>query len=137
MRLLEVLRATDTHPTAAWLHEALRTEFQNLSLGTVYRNLEVLADQGEINRVSCAGPAVRYDGNVATHHHFLCDDCGTIYDIDLPDFRALPRGMAGRIRRLYRLHASSVRMDFHGQCENCADGHSDKPKSEEKPQSCH
>lgn len=116
-RLLDLLRSTDRHPTAAWLHEALQREFPRVSLATVYRNLEILVAEGHAREVpSVRGPA-RYDGNRAPHHHFLCEGCGAIEDIDL----RLPSGLTARVRRRYRVTPTRFRVDFYGLCGECTD----------------
>lgn len=116
-RLIEVLRESDAHPTAAQLYEALLPEFPQLSLGTVYRNLEVLKAEGKLDEVPTRGPALRYDGNLEPHHHFVCEGCGTIQDIALREPRALRAGL----RRKYRLRARGLRVTFYGLCEECSD----------------
>jgi Fe2+ or Zn2+ uptake regulation protein len=114
-RLLEVLRASRAHPTAAELHAALLPELPRLSLATVYRNLDVLVSEGEIEPVASAGPALRYDANREPHHHFNCESCGCIQDVDLTP----PRGLRMRLRRDHALEASRLRIDFYGLCSEC------------------
>jgi Fur family peroxide stress response transcriptional regulator len=109
------MRATDTHPSAAWIHEQLRPEFPSLSLATVYRNLEILSETGQIDPVSVPGGPARYDGNLGPHQHFICDACGRIDDLDL----RTPPGMLARLKRKYRLSARRVRIDFYGLCAAC------------------
>jgi Fe2+ or Zn2+ uptake regulation protein len=116
-RLLEVLRASEAHPTAAQLHRQLLAEFPRLSLGTVYRNLDVLVDQGEIDVVPAPSGVLRYDGNRAPHHHFSCEACGGILDSELP----APRRLAARLQRERRLHVRKVRIEFIGLCSACSD----------------
>jgi Fur family peroxide stress response transcriptional regulator len=67
-RIRSWIQQTDTHPTAAAIYEALSPEMSALSLGTVYRNLEILVAEGEIDEVPCSIGAARYDGNVEPHH---------------------------------------------------------------------
>jgi Fe2+ or Zn2+ uptake regulation protein len=122
-RLLELLRSTDRHPTAAWLYAALQPEFPRLSLGTVYRNLEVLVCEGLVREVPTPGSAVRFDGNPAPHHHFVCERCGRIDDLEL----ALPAGLAERVRRRYRLRPRRMRIDFFGLCRECTGREEDGP----------
>jgi Fur family peroxide stress response transcriptional regulator len=116
-RLLELLRETDSHPTAAELFETARPEFPNLSLGTVYRNLEVLVGEGQIEAVPAASGPVRYDGNPVPHHHFVCEHCGAIHDVELP----LPSELADQLERKYELHAERARIRFSGLCHACSD----------------
>ena len=116
-RIRRWIQQTDTHPTAAEIHEALRPEMEALSLGTVYRNLEVLVAEGEVDEVPCAVGATRYDGNVEPHHHFNCEACGRILDVEMP----LPRGLARRLANEHGLRPSRVRIDFFGLCPTCAE----------------
>ncbi len=119
-RLLALLRASESHPTAAQLHGGLVREFPALSLGTVYRNLELLVDAGAIDPVPLPGGAMRYDGNPEPHHHFLCERCGEIRDLEL----TVPEQLTSRLRRRYRLRARRVHIDFHGLCEHCGEDRS-------------
>jgi len=114
-RLLELLRATEAHPTAAWLHGRMLREFPSLSLGTVYRNLEVLVGEGAIDEVPVPGGPSRFDAKTAAHHHFTCEACGRIDDLEL----ALPTDLGARVRRKYRLAPRRFRIDFYGLCRAC------------------
>jgi Fur family peroxide stress response transcriptional regulator len=114
-RLLELLRATDTHPTAAWLWERLRPEFPRVSLGTVYRNLEVLVEGGLIDEVAVPGGPSRYDANREPHHHFTCECCGRIDDVSL----RVADDLARRVRRKYRLVPRRFKVEFYGLCADC------------------
>lgn len=113
--MLEWLRATDRHPSAAQIHAQLRGEFPRLSLGTVYRNLEVLVSEGAVEEVPVAGGPSRYDGNPEPHHHFTCEQCGRIVDVTLP----VPRGLARRLEGALGLRARRIAIDFYGSCDEC------------------
>jgi len=115
-RLLELLRASDSHPTAADLHACLSDEFPRISLGTVYRNLEVLASWGAIESVPSSSGPTRYDGNPMPHHHFTCERCGVISDLEL----RVPASFASRVRREHDLDVRRVRIDFTGLCRSCS-----------------
>ena len=80
--IYEALRQTDEHPTAEMVYHWLKPENPNLSLGTVYRNLNLLADEGTIRRM--AFPVERYDARTEPHPHFCCDRCGCVYDLEMP-----------------------------------------------------
>jgi len=117
-RLLEVLRATGMHPSAIELHQTLLAELPRMSLGTVYRNLDVLVEQGEIEVVASADGPLRYDGNVSPHHHFTCERCASICDVDMP----APRQVAAQLRRRRReLEVHRIRIEFIGLCGACSD----------------
>jgi Fur family ferric uptake transcriptional regulator/Fur family peroxide stress response transcriptional regulator len=115
--VLEWVRAAASHPTAAQVHEALLCELPTLSRGTVYRNLEVLVADGLLEALPGTGGAVRYDGNPEPHHHFTCEACGDIRDLDLP----APPGLARRLRREYGLLPQRTRIEFYGSCPDCSD----------------
>ena len=73
--LLTLLRSTRSHPSADWLYENLRKEFPNISLGTVYRNLAQLAENGDILKISTSANKEHFDGFVHRHFHFVCNKC--------------------------------------------------------------
>ena len=127
-RLLELLRASESHPTAADLHQALLTEFPRISLGTVYRNLDVLASEGQVEVVPSAGGPLRYDGNPHPHHHMTCERCGRISDVELE----VPAHLAGALQREHAFDVRRVRIDFTGLCRVCR-GTVDDPVIDTRP----
>src|ERR1043166_3584406 len=84
--ILEVVRASEAHPSAAVVYRAVRRRLPRVSLATVYRNLRMLAADGLLSeRADAAG--MRFDGNTADHDHFTCVACGRIYDVPDPGGR--------------------------------------------------
>ena len=81
--LLTLLRSTRSHPSADWLYENLRKEFPNISLGTVYRNLNFLVDHGEALRLDMGDGNDHFDGNVMPHNHFFCRKCHHVLDLEM------------------------------------------------------
>lgn len=71
------------HPTAETIYENLRKEYPKISLGTVYRNLSLLTDIGEIQTISTGIGPDRFDGNVLPHYHFICKHCGQVMDLNV------------------------------------------------------
>src|SRR5438874_13676562 len=90
--ILDVVRATDAHPTAALVYRRVRRRLPRVSLATVYRNLRVLAAEGVLAERADAG-GLRFDGNAEPHDHFTCVACGRIHDVPVR------RGRAARARR--------------------------------------
>jgi len=80
--ILEVLKSADSHPTANWIYEQVRKKIPHISLGTVYRDLKMLARNGEIAEVDFASNQSRYDGRTGNHYHFRCLKCDRFFDIN-------------------------------------------------------
>jgi Fe2+ or Zn2+ uptake regulation protein len=112
--ILEAVRATHTHPTAEWVYRQVRRRLPRISLGTVYRNLRLLVEEGLIQELDSGGYG-RYDGNTTRHHHFTCRGCGQIIDLALPVDRALDHRAASRTG----LEISHHRIEFYGRCAAC------------------
>lgn len=71
------------HPTAETIYLAIKEEFPNISLGTVYRNLALLEESGEVLKISMGSGPDRYDGCVDPHYHFFCTECGQVSDLEM------------------------------------------------------
>lgn len=112
--IIDFLSTRKDHPTAETVHASVREAFPNISLGTVYRNLSLLAELGEIQKLSVSDGPDRFDYIAAPHCHFYCRACDSMIDIDLCiddlEVRA-NEAFAGRIER------SSVQ--FTGLCPDC------------------
>ena len=80
--ILAFLRSKRAHFNAVEIYDAVRSEIPNISLGTVYRNLGKLVEDGEIITVETDNRSIYYDGYVAPHTHFVCQKCGMIYDFE-------------------------------------------------------
>src|SRR4029453_17683300 len=78
--ILDVVRATDAHPTAAFVYQKVRRRLPRVSLATVYRNLRMLAAEGFLAERTDAG-GLRFDGNTGPHDHFTCLACRRIFDV--------------------------------------------------------
>ncbi|BCJ97196.1 Fur family transcriptional regulator [Anaerocolumna chitinilytica] len=79
------LATTKEHPTADMVYDNIRKVYPNISLGTVYRNLNFLVEQGSIIKISYGDGSDRFDGNVLPHYHFVCKECSAVEDITLPE----------------------------------------------------
>lgn len=115
--IFDAVKHTDRHPTAEMVYQWLKPENPNLSLGTVYRNLNLLVEEGYLNRM--AFPVERYDANTMPHPHFRCDKCGAVYDLELPYDRALDEQALLASGHDVRGHE----VLFHGLCTECKQVH--------------
>ncbi|HJC06118.1 MAG TPA: transcriptional repressor [Candidatus Enterocloster excrementipullorum] len=106
------------HPTADALYASIREEFPNISLGTVYRNLNLLVETGEIRRISCGDGADHFDGNTDEHYHFMCRECGRIYDMQLEAAAAL-RELDSTAQGYAPGVIDSHSVMFFGRCQDC------------------
>lgn len=112
--ILETVRKADSHPTAADIYNTVRRKIPRISLGTVYRNLEVLSEMGQINRIDI-GDQRRYDANMTDHDHIRCISCGNIDDI--PPLKLDPRKYASKRDTDYKVLGYSI--DMFGLCTAC------------------
>ena len=112
--VLDAVRATDAHPSAAAVYGRVRRQLPRVSLATVYRNLRMLAAEGFIReRADSAG--LRFDGNLAPHDHFTCVVCGRVFDVPSARrraARALRSATAG-------FEVFDHRIEFYGRCRAC------------------
>lgn len=90
--ILETLRKCTDHPTAEEIYAKAKQEMASISLGTVYRNLNLLTEMGKIRKLESAGnTSVRYDGRNDEHCHLVCTSCGTITDVGLGMFNQIDK----------------------------------------------
>lgn len=110
-RILDVLRGTKSHPTAEWVYAETRKTLPNISLATVYRNLNRLAERGEIIKIEGAFLKDRYDADVTPHAHIVCEKCGAVRDCPIPE------DLAERLSELS--NGARYDLSFKEVCENC------------------
>lgn len=113
-----------THPTAEVIYSHVRRIIPDISLGTVYRNLNVLVENGYIRKLNIDGVTVHYDGNVTPHHHMVCSKCEKIVDIHIP--HGAFDGLVHDIEELDQVHLTHVDMLFQGICNDCKNMKEDK-----------
>ena len=114
--ILRVIRGTNIHPTADWIYDQVRKEIPSISLGTVYRNLNLLIDEGLVKELNLYGTSsARYDANLDPHYHFICLKCNSIYDLPeknfSPDISPLVEGRNFKVK--------FVKLDIYGFCDKC------------------
>lgn len=114
--IMDVLTNTRSHPTAAWIFDQIKTRFKNLSMGTIYRNLNILVEQGKVKRLDAGSTFDRYEANIGDHYHFICEKCGRVIDVDVP-FNLSLHDIVGKD---IAAEVKSHRMDFYGICAECS-----------------
>ena len=116
--ILEALSAVTDHPSADMLYAALKPRYPELSLGTVYRNLAVLAEEGLVVSVAHVAGQERYDARTEDHAHFICRACRRVIDLELEDtVSPLYAGMEER----FGLRPEGHSLNICGLCPRCAE----------------
>jgi Fur family peroxide stress response transcriptional regulator len=113
--VLSYLVRRKVHATADEIFQALNRTDPKASRATVYNSLRALAESGLVREVALEGNAARFDANIHPHHHFVCDACGSVEDIewfDVPARAAAPS--------LGRRTVRDTQVIFHGTCESCS-----------------
>lgn len=128
MVILEELRKVDTHPSADEIYALVRKKLPRVSLGTVYRNLEILLENGDIQKVGLGGSYMRYDGNPEKHYHIRCRHCGRINDIHIKPIDTIEQEIG--ISSGYRVDGHEL--EFTGLCTSCRDKTPDIPTRDKK-----
>lgn len=109
------LMSTTAHPTAETIYDNIKRDFPNISLGTVYRNLNFLVEHGEALRINCGDGSEHFDGKTAPHNHFLCRNCGRIIDLEMDGIDHIDIIANAGFSGLVEDHV----IYFRGLCEEC------------------
>ena len=114
--ILAVLRKNNIHPTADIVYAMVRQQLPKISLGTVYRNLEILTALGEIQTLELSGTQKRFDGVPQKHYHIRCLHCGRVDDAPIAPLNTLEDD-------LYKSTVYTImghRLEFIGLCPACS-----------------
>ncbi len=93
--ILEVLQQSNAHPSADEIYDLVRKRLPNVSLGTIYRNLELLSGSGAIQKLELGGTIKRYDWNPKKHYHIRCTRCGRVDDAPIAPLKQLENELYG------------------------------------------
>ncbi len=111
----QYIRSSREHPTAETVYQSMLHRFPNISLGTVYRNLNVLAEQGEILRLNVGDGTEHYDGLLTPHHHFHCRACHRVMDLDMDSINHIDCIAGAKFDGTIEGHV----IYFRGLCPDC------------------
>jgi Fur family peroxide stress response transcriptional regulator len=114
--ILDCLCSTKSHPPAEWVYAQLQPDYPNLSLATVYRNLNQLKDAGVIRSLGVLNGHERFDGNASPHSHVACTRCGKILDVE--DIQA-PPDMIQAVEQATGFSIAEASLLFRGVCSAC------------------
>ena len=113
--ILKILQNIRSHPTADQIYDEVRKDIPDISKGTVYRNLQVLAANGAISVLNINGTQSRYEEKQDGHYHFRCEECKRVFDLDEP----IDKDLDERIARKTGFIVSNHQMEFRGLCKEC------------------
>ena len=113
--IIRALEAGESHPTADEVYEAVRRELPRISLGTVYRNLDVMSEHGIIRKLEFGGSQRRFDGMPKNHYHLRCTGCGRLDDAPLAPLAELEESL----KEVSDYEIVGHRLEFIGLCPQC------------------
>lgn len=111
--ILQYVRGSVEHPTPEMVYQGLLADCPNLSRGTVYRNLKLLAEEGVLERMPFT--VERFDGRVEPHPHFICRSCGGVQDLEFVYEDEMDRKVCAAAGHQVEYHATY----FYGVCSGC------------------
>ena len=109
------LSSTTAHPTADIVYLNVKEEYPSISLGTVYRNLNLLADIGDAIKIVTPYGGDRFDGRTYPHNHFLCTSCGKLIDLEMDNIDHINNIAGKKFDGLIESHTTL----FYGKCSSC------------------
>ncbi len=117
--ILEEVQRCPDHPTADQIYERVRKRLPRVSLGTVYRNLDVLASNGWIRKIGPDFPQMHFDGNTRDHYHMTCIGCGRIEDMPLEPQDDPVSKLETALGKLTKYGVFGHKLEFFGLCPRC------------------
>lgn len=120
--ILEELAKVTSHPTANEVYDMVRRRLPRIGLGTVYRNLELMAESGIILKLEVGGTQKRFDATISPHYHVRCIQCSKVDDIDIPVQQHINVMATGASD--YQILGHHI--EFSGICDNCAQKQQDQ-----------
>jgi len=114
-QILTFLMSRKDHPTADVVYANVRKENPNISLGTVYRNLTLLADLGEIQRLRVGDGVDHFDADTSPHYHFICSHCGSVIDLEMDSIDSIQDVASAHFDGKIDGHVTY----FYGTCGSC------------------
>ena len=114
--ILECLKQTDSHPSAEMVHQMLQQTHPDISLATVYRNLNYFKQQGLVSSVATVNGIERFDANTRDHVHFICEGCDAVLDLHQIH---VPESLDAEVKETSGCRVNSCQVTFTGLCRNC------------------
>ncbi len=114
LAILGILRGNRTHPSVEKIYEEALRKYPNMSMATVYNTLSKLIKGRQIQELDIDPKKRRFDPCTSPHHHFYCQSCGEVYDVD-SDMSFFPK-----MKRIGGHQIEAIQVNFTGKCEACS-----------------
>lgn len=119
--ILEEVQKNHQHPSADEIYERVRKRLPKISMGTVYRNLDILASCGLIRKIEPDYPQMRFDGKTHEHYHIVCMECGKVKDVPIQPTDNNLKTLENALGKLTKYGIFGHKLEFVGLCESCLD----------------
>lgn len=116
--ILDTLMSMRSHPTADELYAVVRRQLPSVSLGTIYRNLDLLARSGQVRKLDTGGSQARFDAEMKPHHHVRCTACGRVDDVAI----TRENGIRRPEQSTHGFRITGYRIEYDGYCPDCQHG---------------
>ncbi len=103
------------HPTVEQVYEKAKLRYPNISLGTVYRNLNQLSEHGILKKICSSYGSVRFDGRTDAHFHMICKCCQKVFDVELGEML----GLEDKLMDKFGFQVSEYEISIQGVCCDC------------------
>ena len=113
--IMNIVVSNPVHPTAEQVYDIARRSYPKISLGTVYRNLNQLAEHGILKKICSSYGSVRFDGRTDPHFHMICSCCEKVFDVELGEMMCLN----DKIRTKYDFEVTEYEISIKGICSEC------------------
>ena len=129
--ILEEIKKDPSHPTADEVYERVRKRLPRISMGTVYRNLDVLSSCGLIHRLEPGLPQMRFDSVMHDHYHITCTQCGKIEDAPIETSDNVFENLENALGRLTKHGIFGHKLEFVGLCKECLQKETETPNNDD------
>lgn len=110
--IYQIIHHSQKHLTAEEIYVCAKKQIPSIAFGTIYRNLKLMAENNEIRKVEILNAPDRYDKTITLHDHLICDSCGTLSDITIPDF---PKKLGETVG----VSVITYELNIHYICDKC------------------
>lgn len=117
--IYDAIKSTQCHPDANWVYKKVCKKIPNISLGTIYRNINMLCNESKIKDISIEPGITRYEGNLSNHYHIICTKCSSIIDIENENASEINKLLEEKLLKDLQYSDLTCDIVFKGICDKC------------------